>query len=555
MQEQLTQALRSALTAAVADGALPSLAPPAAILLEVPRDRAHGDWATNLAMQLAPVARMAPRKIAEAIKGHLELPGDEVEEITIAGPGFLNFRLSRGHWHRRLQAIHQAGARFGRLADGHRGRVLVEFVSANPTGPMHIGHGRGAVVGDVLARLLAARGFDVAREYYVNDAGNQVRTLGRSIWIRLRQACGEQVELPDDHYPGDYVAEIAAAWRAAHGDGLATAAEEEALAALVPFGVEQMVTRIRADLDDLTIHFDRWFSEKELVASGAVPARLAELESAGHLLAARDGARLLRTADHGDDKDRVVIKRDGELTYFATDIAYHADKLARGYDRLINIWGADHHGYIARVKAAIAMLGHEPARLDVPLVQIVNLSRDGVPVKMGKRSGAFVSLAEVVEEVGADATRFFFLQRRCDSMLDFDLELAKRQSNDNPVYYVQYAHARVRSLFKLAAERGYRLPDGDAPVALLTEPEEIELIQRMDGFPIVLEGAAVAGEPHRLVPYLTELAGACHAYYFKHRILGDDHDLACARLYLMETVRRVVADGLDLLGVSAPDTM
>jgi len=555
MQEDLTHALRGAIAAAVAAGALPEIAAPEAILLEVPRDRSHGDWATNLAMQLAPVARMAPRKIAEAIRDHLALSADEVEEVAIAGPGFLNFRLSRGHWHRRLQAIHDAGTTFGRLAEGHRGRVLVEFVSANPTGPMHIGHGRGAVVGDVLARLLAARGFDVAREYYVNDAGNQVRILGRSIWIRLRQACGEEVALPEDHYPGDYVGEIAAAWRTAHGDGLAAAAEEEALARLVPFGVEQMLVRIRHDLDGLAIHFDRWFSERDLVASGAVPTRLAELEEAGQVSITDDGARLLRTADHGDDKDRVVIKRDGELTYFATDIAYHADKLARGYQRLINIWGADHHGYIARVKAAIAMLGGDPAKLDVLLVQIVNLSRDGVPVKMGKRSGAFVSLAEVVEEVGADATRFFFLQRRSDSMLDFDLELAKRQSNDNPVYYVQYAHARVRSLFKLAAERGYRLPDGAAPVALLTEPEEIELIQRMDGFPAVLEGAAVAGEPHRLVPYLTELAGACHAYYFKHRILGDDPDLACARLYLMETVRRVVADGLDLLGVSAPDAM
>jgi len=555
MQEELTHALRGAIAAAVAAGALPEIVPPEAILLEVPRDRAHGDWATNLAMQLAPVARMAPRKIAEAIQAHLDLPADEVEEVSIAGPGFLNFRLSRGHWHRRLQAIHDAGADFGRLVDGHRGRVLLEFVSANPTGPMHIGHGRGAVVGDVLARLLTARGFAVAREYYVNDAGNQVRTLGRSIWIRLRQACGEPVDLPDDHYPGDYVGEIAAAWRAAHGDGLATATEEQALAALVPFGVEQMLVRIRADLDDLAIHFERWFSEKDLVASGAVPTRLSELEVAGKVSVTDDGARLLRTADYGDDKDRVVIKRDGELTYFATDIAYHADKLTRGYDRLINIWGADHHGYIARVKAAIAMLGGDPAKLDVLLVQIVNLSRDGVPVKMGKRSGAFVSLAEVVEEVGADATRFFFLQRRSDSMLDFDLELAKRQSNDNPVYYVQYAHARVRSLFRLAAERGYRLPDGAAPVDLLSEPEEIELIQRMDNFPAVLEGAAVAGEPHRLVPYLTELAGACHAYYFKHRILGDDPNLSCARLYLMETVRRVVADGLDLLGVSAPDSM
>ena len=555
MHPQLIDALRAAVAAAVGAGVLPEMALPGEIYLEVPRDRAHGDLATNLAMQLAPQARMPPRKIAEAIRGHLVLPAEEIEEVAIAGPGFLNFRFARSHWWRRLQEIHAAGDRFGRLADGHRGRVLLEFVSANPTGPMHIGHGRGAVVGDVLARLLAARGFAVAREYYVNDAGNQVRTLGRSIWIRLRQACGEEVMLPEDHYPGDYVQEIAAAWRAAHGDVLATASEAEAVAQLTPFGVAQMLALIRHDLDDLAIPFDRWFSEADLVASGAVPARLAELEAAGHVSVAEDGARLVRTADHGDDKDRVVIKRDGELTYFATDIAYHADKLARGYDRLINIWGADHHGYIARVKAAIAMLGGDPARLDVYLVQIVNLSRDGMPVKMGKRSGAFVSLAEVVEEVGADATRFFFLQRRSDSMLDFDLELAKRQSNDNPVYYVQYAHARVRSLFKLAVERGYRLPDAGAPVERLGEPEEIDLIQRMDGFPDLLEGAAEAGEPHRLVHYLTELAGALHAYYFKHRILGDDPDLACARLYLMETVRRVVADGLDLLGVKAPDAM
>jgi len=363
------------------------------------------------------------------------------------------------------------------------------------------------------------------------------------------------VELPEGCYPGDYVREIAEQWRADHGDRIAAAEEGEALALLGPFGVTAMLARIRGDLDHLAIRFDRWFSEADLVASGAVPARLAELEAAGHLSRDEGGAKVLATTRHGDDKDRVVVKTDGDLTYFATDIAYHADKLARGYDRLINIWGADHHGYVARVRAALAMLGGDPERLEVLLVQMVNLLRDGVPVKMSKRAGAFVTLAEVVDEVGADATRFFFLQRRADAMLDFDLELAKRESNDNPVYYVQYAHARVCSLYRLAEERSYVLPGDDPPVARLTEPDELDLIQRLEGFPAMVRGAAEAGEPHRLVHYLTDLAAATHAYYYKHRILGDDHELAAARLYLMEAVRRVVANGLGLLGVSAPERM
>ncbi len=554
MHAPLIQALREAVAACGEDGSLPGAEAPEAILLEQPRDRAHGDLATNLAMQLARPLRRPPRAIAEAVVAHLT-PPPGIEAVTIAGPGFINFRLAPAYWWDRLCALHDAGERLGRHDGPPLGRVLVEFVSANPTGPMHIGHGRGAVVGDVLARLLEAAGYTVEREYYVNDAGNQVRTLARSIWIRLRQLTGEAVELPEDGYPGEYVREIAEAWRAAHGDALASAPEGEAIEALGPFGVAQMLERIRADLDRLGIRFDRWFSERTLVESGAVPARLAELEAAGHLAPGDGGAKVLATSRHGDDKDRVVVKSNGELTYFATDIAYHADKLARGYDRLINVWGADHHGYVARVKAALAMLGGDPERLEVVLVQMVNLMRDGVPVKMSKRAGAFVTLAEVVEEVGADATRFFFLQRRADAMLDFDLELAKRESNDNPVYYVQYAHARVRSLFRLAKERGYPLPGDDPPVHRLTEPEELDLIQRLEAFPPLVRGAAEAAEPHRLVHYLTELAGALHAYYYKHRILGDDPELATARLYLMEAVRRVVAEGLSLLGVSAPDRM
>jgi len=554
MHAPLIHVLRQAITASGADGSLPGAEAPAEILLEQPRDRSHGDLATNLALLLARPLRRSPRTIAEQIVAHLTLPPG-VAEATIAGPGFINFRLTPAYWWGRLAAIHAAGARFGHMDRAGRGRVLIEFVSANPTGPMHIGHGRGAVVGDVLARLFAAVGYDVEREYYINDAGNQIRTLASSIWIRLRQLSGERVEIPEGGYPGDYVTEIATAWRATHGDAISRASEAEALALLGPYGVTAMLAQIRADLDRLAIRFDRWFSEAELVASGAVPACLAELERAGHLTTDEGGAKLLATTRHGDDKDRVVVKTNGDLTYFATDIAYHADKLARGYDRLINIWGADHHGYIARVKGALAMLGGDPARLEVLLVQMVNLLRDGVPVKMSKRAGTYVTLAEVVDEVGADATRFFFLQRRADAMLDFDLELAKRESNDNPVYYVQYAHARVRSLYRLAEERGYPLPGAAPPLARLTEADELDLIQRLESFPATLRGAAEAGEPHRLAHYLTDLAGATHAYYYKHRILGDDPELATARLYLMEAVRQVVANGLGLLGVTAPDSM
>lgn len=554
MHAPLTHALRQAIVACGADETLPGVEPPAEILLEQPRDRSHGDLAANLALQLARPLKRSPRQIAEALISHLTLPPG-VGEVAIAGPGFLNFRLIPAYWWARLAAIYDAGDRFGRAEVGGRGRVLIEFVSANPTGPMHIGHGRGAVVGDVLARLFEASGYNVEREYYVNDAGGQIRTLARSIWIRLRQLCGEKVELPEGCYPGDYVAEIAAAWRAKHGDAMARAPEETALALLGPFGVTAMLAQIRGDLDRLAIRFDRWFSEADLVASGAVPARLAELEAAGHLSLGEGGAKVIATTRHGDDKDRVVVKTNGELTYFATDIAYHADKLARGYDRLVNIWGADHHGYVARVKAALAMLGGDPQRLEVLLVQMVNLLRDGEPVKMSKRAGTYVTLAEVVDEVGADATRFFFLQRRADAMLDFDLELAKRESNDNPVYYVQYAHARIRSLYRLAQERGYVLPGDNPPVERLTEADEFDLIQRLEAFPPMVLGAAEAGEPHRVAHYLTDLAAATHAYYYKHRILGDDPEVATARLYLMETVRRVVANGLALLGVAAPEQM
>ena len=553
MKEQLRTALLQALQECYAAGTLNSGELPEQIQLETPKNPEHGDFASNLAMVLARAERRAPRQIAEILVAALE--GNPLcERIEIAGPGFINFRLAPACWYGVLDRIMDQGAAYGRSQIGAGTRIQVEFVSANPTGPLHIGHGRGAVVGDALAAVLEAAGFSVEREYYVNDAGNQVQLLGRSIWLRMREQAGESVDFPKDGYQAEYVLDLAERCRAAHPE-LSAAGESEAVAVCARFGVAEILKWIEADLRAFGIRFDHWYSEKSLYDRGMVDRELDEL-ARRELSYRGDDALWLRTTAFGDDKDRVLIKSDGSYTYFASDVAYHMEKFDRGFDRVIDVWGADHHGYIPRMKAMLAGLGHPPEDLEVLLIQMVNLLRDGQPFIMGKRSGNFITLREVIDEVGADACRFFFLMRRCDSQLDFDLELAKEQSSDNPVYYVQYAHARVCSINRTAREAGLNPPaPGEIDVSVLTLEEELALAKHLERFPETVAGAALNYEPHRVIFYLQELAARFHSYYNRQRVLVDDPALSRARLYLVNAVRVVLENALRLMGVSAPEQM
>jgi len=554
VRDTLTDLIVAAHRAAVAAGTLPDTPLPP-WKLELPKSAEHGDYASNLALVLAREAKLAPRKIAEVLLESLDDPEGIVAGAEVAGPGFINFRLHPSAWARVLLAVEQQGAAYGTSQVGEGRQVQVEFVSANPTGPLHVGHGRGAVVGDVLARILTAAGFAVQREYYVNDAGNQIRILGRSVYLRYLEAGGRSVEFPDNHYRGEYIRDFANAARQKWGGKFESDPEEEAVEVLGLWAGALILEGIRDDLAEFGVCFDRWFSEKQLHDAGEVERILGELEERG-VAYRQEGALWLATSRHGDDKDRVLVKSDGLKTYFASDIAYHLDKFARGFHQVVNVWGADHHGYVPRVKAALATVGIDPSRLHVLLVQFVALLRDGQPVSMSTRSGEFVTLRQVVEEVGRDAARFLFLTRSCDAALDFDLEVAKRQTTDNPVFYVQYAHARICSVFRQAAEAGVAVPPVAAAVLpRLVMDEERELLKLLYLYPEMVEGAALFREPHRPVYYLQELAARFHSYYNKCRFLDEDRELAGARLALAGGVRQVLHNGLTLLGVQAPETM
>ncbi|SHI91584.1 arginyl-tRNA synthetase [Malonomonas rubra DSM 5091] len=553
MKEQLREAIKVALQQCYNNGRLGSGQIPDEIQLEVPKNPDHGDFASNLAMTMAKAERKAPRQIAEALVEVLQ-KNPLCERVEIAGPGFINFRLAPSCWYGVLDQVMSEGEQYGRSDVGKGTKIQVEFVSANPTGPLHIGHGRGAVVGDAVAAVLQAAGYDVQREYYVNDAGNQVKTLGLSILMRLRELQGESIEFPEDGYQAEYVKELAAKLQSEKGE-LKELEEDEAIEACARFGVEKVLEWIGRDLKAFGIEFDNWYSEKSLYDRNMVDNELAKLKEKG-LSFEQDEALWLRTTEYGDDKDRVLIKSDGSYTYFASDVAYHMEKFERGFDRVIDVWGADHHGYIPRMKAMLAGLGHPPEDLEVLLIQMVNLLRDGQPFTMGKRSGNFITLREVIDEVGSDAARFFFLIRRCDSQLDFDLELAKQQNSDNPVYYVQYAHARVCSINRNAAEAGIALPkQGEADLSKLELPEEMALAQKLARFQEMIVGAAQNYEPHRVVFYLQELAAQFHSYYNRQKVLVEDAAVTQARLYLVNSVRIVLANALHLLGVSAPEQM
>jgi len=522
------------------------------IVIEVPNHADHGDYASNIAMALARDEKKPPRKIADILVRELSGSDNFFDRIEIAGPGFINFFINKDVWRESLRKIVSSGDDFGKGTIGNGKRIQVEFVSANPTGPLHIGHGRGAATGDAIASILTAAGFDVVREYYINDAGNQMDTLGRSVFLRYRELLGQTVEFPENCYQGDYIREIARDLITKHGDRYLEMPGEEAIRQCAKIGGDVILEGIKQDLADFGVVHDTWFSEQTLFDSGKVADSISYMREKG-LLYENEGALWFRTTDFGDDKDRVVVRGNGVTTYFASDIAYHREKFTQGFDVVVDVWGADHHGYVPRLKSVVQGLGRNPDDLKIVLVQLVALLRDGAPVAMSTRSGEFVTLKEVVDEVGRDAARFFFLMRRSDSQLDFDLELAKRQNSENPVYYVQYAHARICSIFESAREKG--LSPSDGALACLGTPDEMSLIKTLSVFPEIVAGSALCFEPHRVPYYLQELAGQFHSFYNRTRVLGEDDELTAARLFLLQCTAQVLKNGLLLLGVSAPERM
>ena len=578
MRNEVCQLLRDALVSLVEEGVLPD-ALEADVQVERSRGPEHGDFASNLAMVLAKRAGLKPRDLAEKICAVLPA-SDLLLRAEVAGPGFINLFLSPASYQSLPGEIRSCGATYGTSSVGAGKKVMVEFVSANPTGPLHVGHGRGAAYGDALARVLRAAGYDAISEYYINDAGRQMDILAVSVWLRYLELCGETAPFPRAAYQGDYIFDIAATLH--REDEARHHTEAQALFADLPeeddplldtliarakaalgdqgFGRihglarDTLVEDIRSDLERFGVSYQTWFSEQSLIDSEAVSRAIESLKET-EFLYEREGAWWFRSTEFGDEKDRVVLRANGNHTYFATDIAYHRDKIQRGFSHVINIWGADHHGYIKRVKASMSALGLNPDDLSVLLVQFAVLYRGGAKVSMSTRSGEFVTLRELREEVGRDAARFFYALRKPDQHMDFDLDLAKSQSSDNPVYYVQYAHARICSVFRQLAEKGIEADLAAADHGLLTEPREADLLQKLSRYPEVVESAARVYEPHQVAYYLRDLANDFHTYYNAHPFIAAEADLRLARLSLIDATRQVIANALDLLGVTAPERM
>ena len=586
MKDQLKKIIGSSLTAAIEQGTLPEIDLPD-IQIERTKDKTHGDFATNIAMMLAKSAKMNPRQIATLLVEALP-ESDFITNVEIAGPGFINFTLSADSNLQVVKDILLTKEKFGLSQIGEGKSVQVEFVSANPTGPLHVGHGRGAVYGSVVSNLLQAAGFNVHREYYVNDAGRQMDILATSVWLRYLDACGEKLTFPSNGYKGGYVLDIADTLRTTHGDDFLHSAmevfidvpadepqggdKEQHIDALIEkaklllgeagyrqvfdLGLNVILADIRDDLVDFGCEYDEWFSERSLVESGEVDKAIETLKAA-KVLYQQDGAWWFKSTDYGDEKDRVVVRDNGQTTYFASDIAYHLNKFHRGYDEVIDIWGSDHHGYIPRVKASLTAMNQDQEKLKVLLVQFAVLYRGSEKVAMSTRSGQFVTLRELREEVGKDAARFFYVMRGADQHMDFDLELAKSQSNDNPVYYVQYAHARVCSVFRQLAERKLTWDQsvGEKSLNRLVEDHEQALLTMLARYPEILESAAVNHTPHILAHYLIDLSRDFHTYYNAHQFIIDELELSQARLSLIVAIRQVISNGLAVIGVSAPESM
>lgn len=549
--ERVKEAIADAVVAAglVAREELP------AIVLEVPKDKAHGDIATNAAMQLTRIAKRNPRQIAEVIVEHLDTSRASIEKTEIAGPGFINFTLSKSYLYPVIALVAEQGEGYGRVDIGQGKKVEVEFVSANPTGSLHLGHARGAAVGDALCNLLDYAGYQVTREYYINDAGNQISNLCLSIEARYLQELGQPAEMPEDGYHGEDIKGFAKELVAEKGDSLLAMTPGDRAAFFRTYGLAKELDKIKRDLGRFRVNFDIWFSETSLYENGEVLRSLDELRERGEVYE-KEGATWLATTKYGDDKDRVLIKNDGTYTYLTPDIAYHSDKYGRGYDTMINIWGADHHGYIPRMKAAMAALGNDPDKLVVLIAQMVSLFQNGEKVKMSKRTGKAVTMEDLMEEVGLDAIRYFFTMRSMDSHLDFDMDLAISTSNDNPVFYVQYAHARICSIFRQAEEQGIVLPAADQlDYSKLTAAHEYDLLRKIGELPAEITVAAESYAPHRLIRYVYDLASLFHSYYKAERVITEDAEQTLARLALLGATRTAIANVLRLVGVSAPDRM
>jgi arginyl-tRNA synthetase len=589
LKETIESLLDQALDKLISDGLIETKP---ALQITRTKEAAHGDFTCNAAMMLAKQAGKPPREIAQLIIKALARDSAGIDKIEIAGPGFINFFLAQESTLNIISEIIAGGDRFGESNAANGEKVQIEFVSANPTGPLHVGHGRGAAYGATLASLMRAVGFDVDCEYYVNDAGRQMNILATSIWLRYLEQNGIEFTFPVNGYKGDYIFDIADSIKSQHGDSFVHPADEifldihadepdggdkekhiddlitrarhllgtENFLLIFNAGLDSILDDIRLDLEQFGVHFDNWYSEQTLTDRGLIDQAVEQLQLAGHV-EERNGALWFLSTKFGDEKDRVIIRDNGQATYFASDIAYHMDKFARGYQRCINIWGADHHGYVARVKAAIGALGTNEDqlqdRLDILLVQFANLYRGGERVQMSTRSGSFVTLRELREEVGTDAARFFYVMRKCEQHMDFDLDLAKSQSNDNPVYYIQYAHARICSVIGQLTEKQLKhdIENGFQNLSLLTEKHETELISKLDAYKDIVHKAAFNAEPHLLVHYLRELANLLHSYYNAHQFINDDSNLHDARFNLIIATRQILHNGLTLLGVSAPTKM
>jgi arginyl-tRNA synthetase len=550
---QLRQALTDAITSAVAAGELVGPAP-STVVLEVPKDKAHGDYATNLAMVMAKPERKAPRAVAEAIIKNLKTEGTWIESAEIAGPGFINIRLKFGWIHQVLPAVEAEGAQFGTSDHGNGKRVLLEYVSANPTGPMVLVQARSGAYGSTLGRVLNAAGYACKTEFYCNDAGNQVRLLAKSVDLRAQELRGATIEIPEGCYPGEYVIDAARDLLAQQPDFL-DKAEEERLAFLERWSTEYFRAGQEEVLRNYGVVFDRWFSERSLREAGKPDELVKRLLDSGKAFE-QEGAVWMRTTEYGDDKDRVLVKSDGEKTYFAVDACYHMDKYDRGFDILIDVLGQDHHGYLARMKAMVECLGHSKDSLEILFTQIVRLFKDGEEFRMSKRKGNFVLMEDLLDQVSVDAARYFFLMRGLDAHMDFDLDLANLKSSDNPVFYVQYAHARIASILRQAAEAGRPAPRaGEVDLGQLKDESEIDLMRKLADFPEELIGAADAREAHRLTRYVNELATLFHSFYTRCRVVTEDAPLTQARLLLCDATRTVIHNALSLMGVSAPERM
>ncbi|WP_043930108.1 arginine--tRNA ligase [Bacillus sp. EB01] len=552
--EQVQQNLKNEIKAAVLKAGVAVEEQIPDVLLETPKDKAHGDYSTNMAMQLARVAKKAPRAIAEAIVANFDQSKASIEKIELAGPGFINFYLDNSYLTGLIPAILEAGDVYGETDTGRGQRIQVEFVSANPTGDLHLGHARGAAVGDSLSNILAKAGYEVSREYYINDAGNQINNLALSVEARYFEALGMEKEMPEDGYHGEDIKEIGKQLAAEHGDKFVSMPEEERFNFFREHGLKVEMAKLKKDLEDFRVPFDVWYSETSLYHNGKIDSALKTLRENGHIFE-EEGATWLRSTPFGDDKDRVLIKQDGSYTYLTPDIAYHKDKLDRGFEKLINVWGADHHGYIPRMKAAIQALGYDKDVLEVEIIQLVHLYKNGEKMKMSKRTGKAVTMRELVEEVGLDATRYFFAMRSADTHMDFDLDLAVSQSNDNPVYYAQYAHARISSILRQASEQGFTV-EKDVDLSQVASEKEIDLLKKLGEFPQAVGEAAEKRTPHRIANYVFDLASAFHSFYNAEKVVDPEKaERTKARLALVRSVQITMKNALLLIGVSAPERM